>query len=81
MARNDRARVEIAFEGGVSLSVNIPLATAEDLDRRLANPEADSFTFEADDGQYTVSVRKIVFTRRSVREQIVGFGAIEAAPS
>jgi hypothetical protein len=79
VGKGDRARIEIAFEGGVSLSVNVPLTTAEDLDRAMANPEADSFSFEAEDGQYTVSVRKIVFTRRSVREQIVGFGAIEAA--
>jgi hypothetical protein len=79
VAEKARVRIEIAFEGGVSLSVNVPTATAEDLDRALANPDADSFTFEAEDGQYTVSVRKIVFTRRSVREQVVGFGAIEAA--
>jgi hypothetical protein len=79
VAEKARVRIEIAFEGGVSLSVNVPAATAEDLDRALANPDADSFTFEAEDGQYTVSVRKIVFTRRSVREQVVGFGAIEAA--
>ena len=76
---SDRARIEIAFEGGVSLSVSIPLSTADDLDRALGNPEADSFTFEADDGHYTVSVRKVIFTRRSAREQVVGFGAIEAA--
>ena len=72
-------RVDIAFEGGVSLAVTVPPATAEDLDRALANPDAESFTFEAEDGHYTLSVRKIVFTQRSQREQVVGFGAIEAA--
>jgi hypothetical protein len=40
---------------------------------------ADSFSFAADDGHYTVSVRKIVFTKRSGRDQVVGFGAIDAA--
>ena len=79
MASADRVRVEIAFEGGGSLSVNVTATTAEDLDRALADPGADSFSFEADDGQYTVSVRKIVFTRRSAREQVVGFGAIGAS--
>ena len=73
-----RVRIDIAFEGGVSLAVNVPHSTAEDLDRALANPDADSFSFEADDGHYTISVRKIVFTKRSDREQVVGFGAIEA---
>ncbi len=76
---NDRVRVDIAFEGGVSLAVTVATATADDLDRALADPGSDSFSFEADDGRYTLSVRKIVFTRRSEREQVVGFGAIEAA--
>jgi hypothetical protein len=69
-------RIEIAFEGGVQLAVTVPEATAVDLDRALANPEADSFSFEAEDGHYTVSVRKIVFTKRSDRGQVVGFGAV-----
>ena len=72
-------RIDIAFEGGVSLAVTVPQATAEDLDRALANPDADSFSFEAEDGHYTLSVRKIVFTKRSQRGQVVGFGAIESA--
>ena len=76
MARPERVRIEIAFEGGVSLSVTIPAATAEDLDRALANPEAESFAFEADDGHYTLSVRKVIFVKRSEREQVVGFGAL-----
>jgi hypothetical protein len=79
VGKGDRIRVDIAFEGGVSLAVSVPQATAEDLDRALANPDANSFSFEADDGHYTISVSKIVFTKRSDREQVVGFGAIEAA--
>src|SRR3954462_12770868 len=74
-----RIRIDIAFEGGVSLAVSVPPATADDLDRALANPDADSFGFEAEDGHYTVSVRKIVFTKRSAREQVVGFGTIDAS--
>jgi hypothetical protein len=75
----DRVRIDIAFEGGISLAVTIPTTTADDLDRALGNPDVDSLTFEAEDGHYTVSVRKIVFVKRSQREQVVGFGAIEAA--
>jgi hypothetical protein len=80
VARTERVRLDIAFEGGVSLAVTVPVTTADDLDRALEGAAADSFSFEADDGRYTVSVRKIVFTKRSEREQVVGFGAIEAAP-
>ena len=79
MASGDRVRIDIAFEGGISLSVSVPQATVDDLDRVLANPEAESISFEADDGHYTLAVDKIVFVKRSSREQVVGFGAIEAS--
>jgi hypothetical protein len=75
----DRVRLDIAFEGGVSLAVSVPQATAEDLERALGNPDAESISFEAEDGHYTLAVKKIVFAKRSQREQVVGFGAIEAA--
>jgi hypothetical protein len=78
VASSDRVRLDIAFEGGVSLAVTVPASTADDLDRALGDPDADSLSFEAADGRYTVSVRKVVFTKRSEREQIVGFGAAEA---
>ena len=46
MASGDRVRIDIAFEGGISLSVSVPQATVDDLDRVLANPEAESISFE-----------------------------------
>ena len=52
---SDRVRIDIAFEGGISLAVSVPQPTAEDLDRALANPDAESFSFEAEDGHYTVN--------------------------
>ena len=79
MSKADRVRLDIAFEGGVSLAVTVPVSTADDLDRALEGTAPDSFSFVADDGRYTLSVRKVVFTKRSEREQVVGFGAIEAA--
>ena len=72
----DRIRLDIVFEGGASLSVNVPVSTAEDLDRALASGEGQSISFEADDGRYTLSVAKILFARRTDREQVVGFGAV-----
>ena len=75
MPSDGRVRVDIVFEGGPSLSVNVPAATADDLDRTLANPDATTFSFEGEDGRYTLALHKIVFARRSEREQVVGFGA------
>jgi len=74
-AAAERVRLEIAFEGGQSLSVIVPISVAEDLDRALSSDEAKSLEFEAEDGRYTVAVRKIVFAKRFARESPVGFGA------
>jgi hypothetical protein len=70
----DRIRVEIAFEGTQVLTVYVPVATADDLDRALAGAH-DSLSFEAEDGRYTVSIPKIVYVKRFGRESRVGFGA------
>ena len=79
MADSGRIRIDIAFEGGLSLAVTVPPETADELDRALGDPSMDSVTFEAEDGRYTVSVKKIIFTKRSVRGQVVGFGAVDYA--
>jgi hypothetical protein len=71
----DKVRLEIAFEGGQGLTVLVPATTADDLDRALANDDAGSISFEAEDGRYTLAVRKIVFVKRYARESRVGFGA------
>jgi hypothetical protein len=75
MAANDRVRIEIAFEGSQVLTVYVPMATTEDLDRALAGAH-DSLSFEAEDGRYTVAVSKIVYVKRFARESRVGFGAV-----
>ena len=74
MSNNDRLRVEIAFDGNQVLSVYVPPATADDLERALAG-EQESLSFEAEDGSYTVLMRKIVYVKRLARESRVGFGA------
>ena len=72
----DRIRIEIAFDGTQVLSVLVPLQTAEDLDRALAGDHDTAYSFEAEDGRYTVSLRRIVYVKRSLREGRVGFGAV-----
>jgi hypothetical protein len=74
MSEPDRIRIEIAFEGNQVLTVYVPTATAEELDRSLAGAH-DSLSFEAEDGRYTLAVRKIVYVKRFARESRVGFGA------
>jgi len=74
MAANDRIRLEIAFDGQQVLTVYVTAAIADELDQALAAQHEASMTFDAEDGRYTVAVRKIVFVKRFARESRVGFG-------
>jgi hypothetical protein len=77
----DRVRIEIGFDGGQSLGVSVDNAIADELERALASAEPragageGALTFDAEDGRYTVALRRVAFIRRSVREGRVGFGA------
>lgn len=75
MAEIDRVRIEIAFDGQQVLSVIVPLQAAEDLERALAGDHDSSYAFEADDGRYTIHLRRVVYVKRFARESHVGFGA------
>ena len=76
MAANDRIRIEIAFDGQQVLSVLLPQQTADDLDRALAGDHDTSYSFEADDGRYTIALKRVVYVKRFARESRVGFGAV-----
>jgi hypothetical protein len=71
----ERIRLAIGFEGSQVLSVYVTAAVADGLDSALAGDAPGGFTFEAEDGQYTVAIDKIVFVKRFARESRVGFGA------
>ena len=75
MAEPDRVWLEIAFEGSQALRLVVPRSVAEDLDAGLA-AERESLSLEADDGRYTLVLKKIVFVKRYAREATVGFGAV-----
>ena len=75
MAESERVRVEIAFRSGQSLTVNIPVAMADELEAALAKGASDTVVIEADDGRYTAVVRAIEFVKRHARESRVGFGS------
>ena len=76
MTDTDRIRIEIAFDGQQVLSVLVPQQTAEDLDRALAGEHDSSYSFEAEDGRYTIMTRRVVYVKRFARESRVGFGAV-----
>jgi hypothetical protein len=74
MSDNDRIRIEIAFDQQV-LSVLVPQQAADELDQALAGGQDSTFSFDADDGRYTIQLRRVVYVKRFARESRVGFGA------
>ena len=74
MTDNDRIRIEIAFDQQV-LSVLVAQQAADELDRALAAGPDSTFSFDADDGRYTILLRRVVYVKRFARESRVGFGA------
>jgi hypothetical protein len=70
----ERIRIELSFDGGQGLGALVPVSTAEQLERALASSSDGTFDFEAEDGHYTVVLRRVVFVKRFLREGRVGFG-------
>ena len=75
MTDTERIRIDIAFDGQQVLSVLVATTTADELDRALADTTDGAYSFEADDGRYTISLRRVVYVKRWARESRVGFGA------
>jgi hypothetical protein len=69
----ERVRVEIGFDGGQIMGAYVELATADELERALDKGSDGSFALEAEDGRYTVSLRRVVYVKRFTREGRVGF--------
>ena len=75
MSESERIRVEIAFDGQQVLSLYVPLATSEEIDRALSGDRDGSVSFDADDGRYTLVLKRVVYVKRYGRESRVGFGS------
>jgi hypothetical protein len=71
--RSPRTRVEVAFEGGQTLSVLVDHGVAEALEQALGEGDEAAFALDADDGHYTVALRRVVYVKRFARETSVGF--------
>jgi hypothetical protein len=65
-------RIEIGFDGGQSLSMLVSPESANDLERGIGGE--GSVTLDAEDAQYVVNLRRVVYLRRFRREARVGFG-------
>lgn len=71
---DERVQVEIGFDGGQIMIARVSAYSADELDRAVASGEG-VVALDAEDGRYTVPVRRIVYVKRFARESRVGFGA------
>jgi hypothetical protein len=69
----ERVRVEIGFDGGQIMGASVELTAADQLEQALGEGRDGSFALEAEDGRYTVSLRRVVYVKRFTREGRVGF--------
>ena len=78
---DERVRIEVAFDGGQVMSAIVSPANADALEQVLgsADVRADAgeaaFALDAEDGRYTIALRRVVYVKRFARESRVGFGA------
>ena len=70
---SERIRIEIGFEGGQAMTVIISAAQADEFERALAEGTESAYALEAEDGRYTVALRRVVYVKRFTRESRVGF--------
>ena len=75
MTDEERVRVEIAFDGGPIMGAQVSTEAASELERALGSAAQETITLDAEDGRYTLALRRIVYVKRYARESRVGFGA------
>jgi hypothetical protein len=71
MAEN--VRIEIGFDGGQVMGSLVDASTADELERVLGKGGDGAFSLEAEDGRYTVALKRVVYVKRFTREARVGF--------
>jgi hypothetical protein len=73
MAENETVRLEIAFDGGQITGALVKVASADALERALADGTDETVALDASDGKYLVPLRRVVYVKRFARESHVGF--------
>jgi hypothetical protein len=74
MASAEHAHVEIAFDGGQTISLVVSGVDADALEEGLESGREEAISVEAEGGRYTVNLRRIVYLKRFERGSRVGFG-------
>jgi hypothetical protein len=75
MASAERVVLEIAFDGGQIMGARVSGESADRLEAALANGDESSAILDADDGRYTIHLRRVVYVKRLTRESRLGFSS------
>jgi hypothetical protein len=70
----ERVKIEIGFDGGQALNALVDEASADRLEKALADGIDGALSLDSDDGRTIVVTRKIVYVKRLARESRLGFG-------
>ena len=74
-ASDERARVDIGFEGGSTLTVSVTALEADSLEQRLRAGDGAIAELETDEGRLLVVLAHVLYVRRHSRGSRVGFSA------
>ena len=74
MPKEERTRLEIAFDGGQIVGALVTAAAADALQKALGDGKAGAHELEAEDGTYILPLARIVYVKRFSRETTIGFG-------
>ena len=70
---DDKARVDIGFEGGSVLSVSVTVLEADSLEQRLKSGDAGVAELDTEEGRLLVVLSHVLYVRRHSRGGRVGF--------
>jgi hypothetical protein len=70
----ERVRIEVGFDGGQTLVALVDEASADKLEKALADGLDGALSLDSEDGRTVIATRRIVFLKRYARESRLGFG-------
>ena len=70
---DERVVVEIGFDGGQIMGARLSNASADELEQALSGDRDGSLQLDADDGRYTIALKRVVYVKRFTREARLGF--------
>lgn len=76
MAKDERTRLEIAFDGGQIAGALVTASAADGLTKALNGGQDGVHELETEEGVYVLPLARIVYVKRFSRETTIGFGGI-----